>query len=621
MGLLQPLNILYALSLLALVVIYLLAGHQPKLTVSSLMLFEQVPSRITKRRFRSDVFFWLEVAALSALSLAAAGLFFKLTPSLSRPKRWALVFDVGAGMGAREGSTHRIDIAKRRALALVSDARAGDEFSVVAYANEARTLMALSSDVATVRDAIGRLTVEDTVSRPAAFAAALNVARESDRVEIFAARLPPSAALVVRDVGARVEFNRVGLTQDNLAIVALEPGRPLVEPGYCVLRSFAGRALNCELAIDLDGRSVQRQQVTLEPRGQVVVPFGPLPAGGLVRASILGADALAADNVRYALAAAFTGERVLIMSAETSVSDDLARIVNSVAPGATVDTLQPNDLNSPHPQAPPAREHTAYNLLVAYDATPAKLPASATLAIFPRAGTAFRVEATATSSELERVSDSDALLAPVALGRARVLSVADWMKVRASGTTGRSLRLIPLAAIGHGARGRLGVIAFDIRAHLLFDPDRLDALTLTIDMLKDLLAPAGIRVVSTGVRVSVAAFGPAKLVAPDGSVTMLNPDPEQRVNFQPLLTGRYRVESGSSVESVFANYFDAAESDLTVAKESHREWQRTTEATVLSTAERVRPVSTLLAGLALLVFLVETALLMAQERRPGEAGE
>jgi hypothetical protein len=621
MGLLEPLNLLYGLSLAVLVAIYLLAGRQPKLTVSSLILFDQVSAQITKRRFRSDLFFWLEAAALSALALAAAGLFLKLAPARGQPQRWALVFDVGAAMGAREGSTQRLEMAKRRALAQVYRAHAGDEFSVVSYAIEARAVLASGADRRAVARAIGGLRTDDAASRPAAFAAALSIAREADRVEVFAARLPPSAALIVRNVGARVSFTRVGSTQDNLAITALDPGRPLTEPGYCALRSFAARALDCELAIDLNGQPIDRRRLTLAAHSQTMVAFGPLPAAGLLRAAILTDDALAADNVRYAYAASFSSRRVLILSAEPSVSGDLIRIVNAVGPGAVIETLDPTRLSPSDLRSEQAKERSSYNLLVTYDAPATKLPAAATLAIFPRSGAAFRVEGTAASSELDGVAGRGALLAPVALGRARVLSVADWMKVTASGTSSQPLRSIPLAALGRGARGRAGVIAFDVRGHLLFDPDRLDALTLTVDMLRNLLAPVGIRVVSTGARVSVPTRVPAKLTAPDGSMATLNPDREQRVNFRPLLTGHYRVESGETVENIFTNYFDASESDLTVEKQPTRQWPRPPLASATAGAARVRPASALLAGLALSAFLAETVLLAMRRRRSIEPGD
>jgi hypothetical protein len=619
MGLFQPLNILYGLSLAVLVAIYLLSARQPKLIVSSLMLFDYMPAPITKRRFRSDIFFWLEAAGLGALSLAAAGLFLKLAPAHAQSKHLALVFDLGAAMGAREGSTQRLEMAKQRARALVFGARAEDEFSVVSYAIEARVILGASADKRAVVRAIDGLRVDDTASRSAAFAAALSVAREADQVEVFAARLPPSAALIVHNVGAPVRFNRVGSTQDNLAIAALEPGRPLTDPGYCTVRSFAERTLSCELAIDLNGQPIERRRLSLKAHSQIVVPFGPLPAGGLLRAAILGDDALGADNVRYAYAASFSGRRVLIISADSSVSEELARIVNSVGPGATIETLAPTQPNSAGVGSMKADERAIYDLVITYDALPQAQSAAATLAIFPRSGAAFRVDGTTTRSVLERITDRGTLLSPVALERSRVLSVADWMKVTASGTSLQPLRMIPLAAIGRTEHGRVGVIAFDVRGHLLYDPDRLDVLTLTIDMLKDLLAPTDIRVVSTGTLVSTPARAPAKLIAPDGSVMTLNPDREQRVSFRPLLIGHYRIEAGTTTENVFANYFDASESDLTVEKKSTHNWPRPPATKPASTMERVRPASGFLLGLALIAFLIETALLAVRPRQPGEA--
>jgi hypothetical protein len=620
MGLFEPLNILFGLSLAVLVAIYLFAGRQPKLTVPSLMLFDQIATQINKRRFRSDLFFWLEAATLSALSLAAAGLYLKLAPTQTHPRRWALIFDAGAAMGAREGSVERIALAKRQALAIVGGARAGDQFSVISYAVEAHDVLALTSDRLAVARAIESVRVDDTASRAAAFTAALSMARDADQIEVFAARLPPSAALAARAASAPVRFDRVGSQQDNLAIAALDPGRPLSEPGYCAVRSFAAHSVDCEVEIDLDGRPVERGRVTVAPYSQAVVSFGPLPAAGLLRAAILTDDALAADNVRYAYAASFSHRRVLILSAEPAVSDDLARIINAIGPGAAIRTADPTRPGSSDVRSEPVLGATPYDLLVTYDMPAMHVPAAAILEIFPRSGSTFDVQGTAASSELDAVAGRGPLLAPVALGRARVLSVAEWMTATASGIAAPPLRSISLAALGRDGRGRVGVIAFDVSGHLLFDPDRLDALTLTIDMLKKLLAPVGIRIVATGARVSVPVRAPARLTAPDRSVMTLSPDREHRVSFRPLLTGHYLIESEGVVENVFANYFDASESNLTVAAQPTREWPRSHTQSVVADSERVRPLSAFLVGLALLAFLGETVLLAARPRRSNLAG-
>jgi len=57
-----------------------------------------------------------------------------------------------------------------------------------------------------------------------------------------------------------------------------------------------------------------------------------------------------------------------------------------------------------------------------------------------------------------------------------------------------------------------------VRDHLLLAPDHLDALVLTVDLMRQLTAPRDILIVLTGADVSVPATGTALVTQPDASV-------------------------------------------------------------------------------------------------------
>src|SRR5260370_7285629 len=103
------------------------------------MLFEEIPAPVAKSRvLRVGLRLWLETLALSALTLALAGLYVRSAEPAGHHQRHALIFDLGAGMGAFEGGVSRLHGAKRDALKMVARAPAGDEFSVTGYALEAQ---------------------------------------------------------------------------------------------------------------------------------------------------------------------------------------------------------------------------------------------------------------------------------------------------------------------------------------------------------------------------------------------------------------------------------------------------------------------------------------------------
>src|SRR5229473_6134556 len=258
MGILTPINLLYALSLAALVVIYLRARSRPVLEVSSLMLFEELDAAASSRSLvKVDILFWIELATLAALTMALCGFYLLLPPRAGHTRRSALVFDVAAGMGARQGSRTRLDSAKEQALNLISRAQPDEQFTVVAYASDAEVRLPATSDLAAVRGAIGALRPLAIGSRPAALMAALMRARDADQTELFADRIPPG---IVAGGGIdlkRVRYHHVGDAAPNLAIVSLEPGIAGFTQGHCAVRNFSAEPRMCELAIDSDGHPVQ----------------------------------------------------------------------------------------------------------------------------------------------------------------------------------------------------------------------------------------------------------------------------------------------------------------------------------------------------------------------------
>ena len=107
-GLLNPQNIIYGLSLALLVLIYLRSRSRPTIEVSSLMLFDEAAAPVASvRHVRIDPLFWLEMATLTALTLAIAGLYVMRPPSPGHGRIHALVFDLGAGMSARDRLRHQ----------------------------------------------------------------------------------------------------------------------------------------------------------------------------------------------------------------------------------------------------------------------------------------------------------------------------------------------------------------------------------------------------------------------------------------------------------------------------------------------------------------------------------
>jgi hypothetical protein len=609
------LNLLYALSLAALVAIYLRARSRPTVEVSSLMLFEEVPAPVTKSRLlRIDRFFWLEALALGALTLAVAGLYLRVNQPAGRSHRHALVFDLGAGMGAigDHGSSRpssRLDEARRDAAQIIANAPPGDRFTVLGYALEAETIHGAGARPLEARNALAALALATVAPRPAALLAALIRARPADQIDLFADRPPPTSAIDDAGLASRLNFHQVGAPAPNLAIVSLDAGVPHAGVGRCVVRSFSARPQFCELIIEAAGSEVFHSTLIAEPRAEIVVPFGPLPAGGLVQARIATPDALEADNQRWAFAPSIAQAHALVLSRDVAVRDDLARIVLAINPNFLVtaaDPARPDSFNR--------AQH--FDLAVIHDSADPGVNADARLLVFPepllrgsKRPQLIPVIRSVALAELQQREASSSLSTPVLLGPARVLAPPGWMEAMARGVGVGEHVSFPLAAFGYDGNAAIGVIAFDVRDHLLLDPDRMDALVLTIDLLRRLVAPRDLLIGPTGSFVTVAASAHARLTAPDGAVRTLIPDQWGRVRFRTLESGRYLVTGDGPAVAVYANYYDAGESDLSAPAPASAAPLSSPIAAVDPSRLSVWPIAMPLVVLALIALLGESVLL------------
>jgi Aerotolerance regulator N-terminal/von Willebrand factor type A domain len=620
MGLLNPGNLVYLVSLAVLVAIYLRARAKPTLEVSSLMLFEEIAAPVASSRvLRTDLLFWLEMAALGALSMALAGLYIHAARPAPHHGRDALVFDLGAGMGARDsGGATRLDAARRAALGRLDAARPGDSFSVIGYALDATVSLAPSTRREDVRRALNAISPTGLPARSAALQAALIQARGATEIDVYADRPPQGDALNAAGPGAHVRFHQVGAPAENLAVAALEPGSVGASPGRVIVRNFSDHPEPCELAVSLDDQEIQRTAVMLEPRGQDLVLFGPLKHGGVVHARIITPDALAVDNDRWAYAPNDKPDKVLVLSPDPDVRDDLARILLAVNQNLIVTAADPAKFQ--------VARNERYRLAVIHDSYDPGIDAAARLVVFPQPWLEHSppppghlpVVGTVAMAEMQERGEGQQLGQPLLLSPARILALPSWMDVVARGTDANSSGSFPLAAFGYDARGATGVIAFSPRDHLLLDPDKLEALVLTVDLTKRLLAPQDLQVVSTGESVSAPASGAAKIIAPDGSVRPEEADEMGRVRIRPVEAGRYEIDSAGVKAVIYANYFDAAESDLSAplpAASSRAAGATETAFAAAPGLVQVAPLAPWLLALALAAILWESALLMRKALR------
>jgi Aerotolerance regulator N-terminal/von Willebrand factor type A domain len=610
-GFLTPGNLLWASSIAVLVAIYLRSRSRPTLEVSSLMLFDDAPAPVASvRHVRLDLLFWLELCALSAMVLAIGGLYVMLPARQGHGRAHALVFDVAAGMSASDHGVSRLDRARQAALEMIDSAAPDEEFSVISYALDVRVDAPMTARRAALTLAIKSLHALAVPARASVLAAAIMRAHGAATVDLFTDR--PPAREVLAQAGAQVRVHQISGNDNNVALISLDPGAVGSTRGNVVLRNFSVRPQLSELAIELGSTSVFHQTLMLAPRERIVLPFGPLRAGGVLDARILTPDAIAADNQRWAFASTAAAMPVLVLSPDRGARDDLARVLLAVNQNFQVRTADPADFRS-------AAGAATYELAVMHDCYLPRVPARSTLLVYPPVNPP-RLEGVPGLS-VERSLSAATMSGPrddaVKLGATRVIEVPEWMNVLATASGRGTNSRFPVSAIGKIPDGRIGVLAFDLRGHFLMNPDNLDALVATIDLVKQLTAPGDVQIVSTGAYVSVPAAAPARVTRPDGTTVTLAPDKWGRVHLRPLLEGDYTVESRGTRVHVYANYFDAAESDLAVARTAPApvETAPTHQAAAAPRPLKVHPLTFAMVVLALIALLAESVILARRTAR------
>lgn len=309
-----------ALSVPALLVLYLLKLRRRPLRVTSTMLWESA----TKDLQANEPLRWLKPSLLFLLHLAILGL---LAGALGRPvarggggdlHRVVLLLDRSASMGAtdmEDGST-RLDAAKKRASALVDSWRgSGREMALVTFASDAAAITRFTASPGLIRDALREVRVTD---QPADLERALELVRAlAGRTAEDSGGPTPLSVVLLSDgsfetqdplslPGVQLRFEPVTPREnatDNVAIVHASARRDPKDPA--VVRVFGRLAgtlpepVSVPVTLSLDGVALQRRVVEVPERGKSVgVVFeAPISGGGVATLSLGREDDLRCDDL------------------------------------------------------------------------------------------------------------------------------------------------------------------------------------------------------------------------------------------------------------------------------------------------------------------------------------
>ncbi|MCP5033097.1 MAG: VWA domain-containing protein, partial [Actinomycetia bacterium] len=298
-GLANPAGLWWCALALPIIVLHILRPRRIQATVGAVFLWREVARPVSAARpWQRLIPSWLlaaQVLAALLLGLAMAQPV-RLTDELLGDHT-VFVIDASASMQATDGAPNRLASARDRARELRRQVPVGGEASLIVAGAEARALLTRSGDADAFDDALA--TIEASAG-PGDFAAAFALAagldtadRETRVVFVSDGGIDP-ADLRAAPLDTRYEAIGSSSTNRGLTQLSVEPADSGLLARLTVVH-FGGPEATQGLRIDVDGITVDRREVTLEP-GEVLNLAIEIPLGEKIEAFLEGEDALALDN-------------------------------------------------------------------------------------------------------------------------------------------------------------------------------------------------------------------------------------------------------------------------------------------------------------------------------------
>ena len=553
MEFLRPSGAWALLALIPVILLWILKKRAKREDVPSLLLWKRMESEAPQskpfQKLRSRLLLWLQILMVALLTFAL------MRPATTGGTQGdaVLIFDLSASMQAVDSQgVSRLERAKKKALQTLDGLRDADAVTILAAGAAFEQPVSRTNDHALARRAIENLQPENGGSdMEGALALARAMRRDIEGLRVYV--FTDDASLSLSD-GA---IAAVGEPGENRALLDATM-QPESGSAFARVKNY-GEACDATLECYSDGALCDVRIVSLAAGEETGVRFSLPENAETVTVRLADDDALAADNVRYAVREVAAQRRALLV---TSGNIFLERALGLDA-RMTVDLAAPGD----------AQTAAAYDLYVYDGVLPETLPESGAILAVNPTGEVLGVsagEAGQVSSALRAASGAEAreicknlLLTDVAIRAAKPLT---------GGTSVLEAGGASLLSVCEDASHRAAVLGFDVHDSNL--PLKADFPVLIQNLLAWLLPEPTAEIEGAACGGSVAVTADvrsvnAAVVTPGGRTVPLAGgvfDDTQEIGVYTL---RETFASGESRETRFALHVPAAESDtLNVAQAS-----------------------------------------------------
>jgi Mg-chelatase subunit ChlD len=330
MQLLSPLALLYLPAIAAALLLARRRVVRVRRPVGALFLWRGLdprdPLAAPRIRLRRTWLLVVQAALLTALTIALAA----PTLTMTSPRAVFLV-DVSASMGAREPTGTRLELARHAALAVEASLPAGTLVDL--WTTELAATVSADLDARRLPGALSRLSLSDGAADMAASLATIRGVSGQVPVFVFTDTPAPTG------LEPQVRWTTIGSTQPNAAIVSLAARQTSSTDAATEIvvgvRNFGTATIDAPFELTRDAVPLATDRVRVPGHGMMTATLRVPALSGVLRARLLGDDALAADNVRFAILPEPIARHVLLT---TSGNFFLERALASV-PGVDVEVV------------------------------------------------------------------------------------------------------------------------------------------------------------------------------------------------------------------------------------------------------------------------------------------
>lgn len=466
---LRPAGAWALVALVPVIALYVLKKKTKPLACSSVLLWRRMEAEAPRskpfQRLKNQLLLWLQVAIVI---LMATGLMRPVSGGGSGGEA-VFVFDLSLSMQTLDSQkVSRLERAQTQALALLDGMRDTEALTVLAAGDSFEQTLSRSTDHAAARRAISALKAQNggaDLTGALSLAEAMRRDVPGLRVYVFTddAQLSPGNATLCA----------VGEPMDNVSILdaTLQP-----ESGTAFARvQNRGAAREISLECEADSALCDVRTVTLEAGAQTGVRF-TVPVGAQsVTVRLSQTDALAADNIRYAVRQE-SAKRTALLVTNGNVFLERALALDE---RLEVDVAAPQDIGA----------SAAYDLYVYDGCLPEKWPEDGAIwalnpsgavgELIPSDSAPIAVPVRAAAGEAAREITQHLLLSDIAIQTAR--PIEGGVPVLTAGDS-------VLMAVGEESGRRVAALGFDIHSSNL--PLKADFPVLVQNLLAYLLPEA-----------------------------------------------------------------------------------------------------------------------------------